>query len=227
MSDAVTHPLERAINYEVIVGSTAYGLAHAGSDIDRLAVAVLPTEDVLGLRKPDETHVRHDTFDRQTHEVEKFCRLSLGCNPTLLEALYVDEKFILFMSDIGLELRNIRDWFPSTQRVVDAYGGYAYSQLKRLENREWARREKHARHVYRLMLQGLELLKTGTLTVTLNDAEADRCRWFSKLDNSRMRDEFELLRDAMSIRAGHSQLSHLPNTYGVNKWLIDVRRRNL
>ncbi len=40
-----------------IVGSTAYGLAHAGSDIDRLGMFAAPTEQLHGLHRSAESHV--------------------------------------------------------------------------------------------------------------------------------------------------------------------------
>ena len=39
---------------EGIVGSTAYGLARAGSDIDILGVYLAPAEDFLGLYPPND-----------------------------------------------------------------------------------------------------------------------------------------------------------------------------
>ena len=63
-----------------IVGSTAYGLDHAGSDIDRLGVFAAPTTEFHGLRLPIDkaaTIVEHDP-DSTLHEVRKYCLLAMS-----------------------------------------------------------------------------------------------------------------------------------------------------
>ncbi|GAA2107812.1 nucleotidyltransferase domain-containing protein [Streptomyces synnematoformans] len=162
-----------------IVGSTAYGLAHAGSDVDRLGVYAEPTERILGLRPPGESLVTTKP-DVTMHEAAKFCRLTLRCNPSVTETLWLDGYEVC--TPLGEELIGIRSAFLSAARVRNAYLGYATSQFKKLRDRGDGtfsadlrkRTEKHARHLVRLIQQGEELHATGALTIRL--AEPDRVR---------------------------------------------------
>lgn len=54
-----------------VVGSTAYGLAREGSDVDRLGMFAAPTETLLGLHTPKESHVT-TAPDRTLHEAAKW-----------------------------------------------------------------------------------------------------------------------------------------------------------
>jgi predicted nucleotidyltransferase len=213
----------------VIVGSQAYGLAHAGSDVDRMAVAVLPTEDILGLLKTPETDVQHDPFDMQTHEVGKFVRLALKCNPTILETLWLDEKFIEEITWVGEDLRHLRESFLSRKAVASAYAGYASQQLHRLIKRDSVRREKHARHIWRLMHQGKQLLETGSMRVTLSPDEVQVCREFSELPDDQLGRTFAKMEESLTLSAERSStlIPREPNVPLINNWLVNVRKEVL
>jgi len=77
-------PSGRSIILSGIVGSTAYGLAGPDSDVDRIGIFAAPTVAFHGLVMPAESHVTSKP-DRTMHEVRKWCRLALGCNPTVME----------------------------------------------------------------------------------------------------------------------------------------------
>ncbi|MRH42527.1 hypothetical protein GH741_07495 [Aquibacillus halophilus] len=47
--------LERNTIYEVITGSTAYGLATKESDVDKKAIVILPSKNMMTLSKEWET----------------------------------------------------------------------------------------------------------------------------------------------------------------------------
>jgi predicted nucleotidyltransferase len=162
-----------------IVGSTAYGLAGPHSDVDRLGVFAVPTVALHGLHPPKETLVTHDP-DVTLHEAAKFCRLALSCNPTAMELLWLPDDLYEVRTDLGRELIAIRSSFLSAPRVRDAFLGYAEQQFTRLINKEagrdggrWADRRtaKHARHLLRLIEQGLHLYQTGVLTIRLADPQ--------------------------------------------------------
>ncbi|MGW5616066.1 nucleotidyltransferase domain-containing protein [Streptomyces sp. NPDC003877] len=161
-----------------IVGSTAYGLAHEGSDIDRLGLFAAPTVQLHGLRRPKESHVG-TAPDRTLHEAAKWCRLALGGNPTAMELVWLPDELYEVRTPLGDELIGIRTAFPSARRVRDAYLGYATQQFRRLEARgdgsfsadTRRRTAKHARHLKRLCRQGLELYTTGRLTIRVEDPE--------------------------------------------------------
>lgn len=158
-----------------IVGSKAYGLDTAGSDIDYLGIHAVDTNELFTIHShPNETIVHHgDEVDSVTHEIHKACRLMFNCNPTLTEMLWLDDYEHL--TPLGEELRGIRKDFLCATRVADAYIGFADQQFKRLEHRGRfagsldTRREKHARHLLRMTEQGLHLLRTGELKMKVDD----------------------------------------------------------
>ncbi|MEU6219020.1 nucleotidyltransferase domain-containing protein [Streptomyces sp. NPDC047022] len=161
-----------------IVGSTAYGLAHQGSDVDRLGVFAAPTEELHGLHRPKESHVS-TAPDRTLHEAAKWCRLALSGNPTAMELVWLPDELYEVRTPLGDELIGIRTSFLSAQRVRNAYLGYATQQFRRLVGRDEApvspenrrRTAKHARHLKRLCHQGLELYASGRLTIRVEDPQ--------------------------------------------------------
>lgn len=163
-----------------VVGSTAYGLATAGSDEDRLGVYLAAPEDVFGLSGPNVlTGSRVTTHpDVTMHELYKFATLALKGNPTVSELLWLD-SYVLETPE-GRALVAIREAFLSTPCVRGAYGGYALQQSRKLLSRHEAGKEgfsadvarrtaKHGRHCMRLLLQAHELLATGHLTIDMSD----------------------------------------------------------
>jgi len=156
-----------------VVGSHAYGLNTENSDEDLLGIYVAPTEEILGLKKPRESIVNTNP-DITYHEVEKYLNLAQKCNPTILELLFLTEYKV--KTPEGLMLRELRKSFLSNI-VRKSYGGYAISQIRRLQkeghyNKGLQNRfEKHTRHCFRLIQQGKELLETGNLTVKVNNRE--------------------------------------------------------
>ncbi|MEV1068066.1 nucleotidyltransferase domain-containing protein [Streptomyces sp. NPDC050263] len=162
-----------------IVGSTAYGLAHEGSDIDRLGMFAAPTEELHGLHGPKESHVS-TAPDRTLHEAAKWCRLALGGNPTVMELVWLPAESYEVRTPLGDELIAVRDTLLGAHRVRDAYLGYATQQFRKLQNRSQGplsedvrkRTAKHARHLKRLCTQGYELYATGQLTIQVDDPES-------------------------------------------------------
>lgn len=216
-----------------LAGSHAYGLAGPDSDEDMRGIFVYPTERILGLpqfRGPET--VEHPEADVVTHEVGKFIRLALAANPSILEQLYFEEYQGL--TPEGELLLAARPYFLS-QKIRQTYGGYATAQFKRLVRREEEgrvgfgpktskRREKHARHLARLMLQGTQLLATGELTLKLNKAQRKFVRWVEKLSTSELGSVYgDLLKDMDKV---DSPLPKEPNYEAVNEVLLEIRRMN-
>lgn len=221
-----------------VVGSTAYGLARPGSDIDRIGVYVAPTRVVLGL---DGHHAVTSTAtstdpDAALHEVGKFTSLALKGNPTVVEALFCEGYEVL--DDAGALLVEHRDAFLSTDAVRRSYTGYAIAQARRLQERtrdgkagfdpDLAKRTaKHGRHCARLMLQARQLLTTGTLTL---DVSAHRDDLFAMgeiaaADPERFAAEFE--RRLADLDAVTSVLPDHPDRVTVDRILVDIRLHHL
>jgi hypothetical protein len=165
-----------------VVGSQAYGLATPQSDVDMKGVYVANFMKVIGLdaaKAIDNSYSFHDP-DREFHEIAKYMKLALKCNPTILEMLFLQDYPVLTLE--GEELVASRTSFLSEPAIRGSYGAYAKAQADRLVRRNEegkegfssdtkARTEKHGRHCMRLLIQGAQLLRTGEMNV---DVSADR-----------------------------------------------------
>lgn len=219
-----------------VVGSTAYGLNHEGSDVDYLGVFAAPTEEILGLGKVEESPVTKNP-DTTMHEAKKFVTLCLNGNPSVSEILWLDAYEEI--DDLGTEVINIRRSFLSAKRVRDAYLGYAVSQFGRLKRRgdgsfsadTRKRTEKHARHLIRLVEQGYHLYRWGDLVVNLrsNASEIDPEWVFSMgaaLAEDPQRAEEYMRRAEARFDTAKSALPDRPDVEIVERWLLKVRRQS-
>lgn len=208
---------------EGVVGSKAYGLDTPDSDTDVKGVMLYPTEDLLTLIGIKET-VNSNDPDIEHHEVRKFCKLVSKCNPTLLELLYLEGYTKLTQE--GEMLLAIRDSFLN-KTIFNSYGGYAIQQARKLYKKAQNgsphyRHEKHARHCFRLLLQGKELLETGALTVRLKDPQAIFNIGLMPLD-----DMITLFEDMLSdFNKVQAVVPDEPDMAVINNTLLNIRRMN-
>ncbi|MBP0451923.1 nucleotidyltransferase domain-containing protein [Kitasatospora sp. RG8] len=209
-----------------VVGSTAYGFAHAGSDIDRLGLFAAPTEEFHGLHRPAESHVSTDP-DVTLHEAAKWCRLALGCNPTASELAWLPDDLYETRSPLGEELIAIRTSFLSAKAVRNSYLGYADQQFRKLLTRDTtdpaARRRaaKHARHLVRLVEQGVRLHETGENVVRIPDPE--RVRRLGERIADRPATAEPLLAAAVERFSRPGVLPAAPDPRPAEAWLRRVR----
>jgi hypothetical protein len=219
-----------------IVGSTAYGLDHEGSDVDFLGIYGESTSVLLGLNKPVDSVVTKDP-DTTMHEAKKFASLCLNGNPSVSELLWLDSYE--HVSEEGAALLELRSSFLSARRVRDSYLGYADSQFGRLRNRgdgsfssdTRKRTEKHARHLVRLVEQGFHLYVQGHLVVNLrSEASETDPEWVFKMGRDIAADpslaEQYMVRAGVRFDGATSVLPDRPDVDSVEKWLIRVRRAN-
>lgn len=110
--------LRHFVILRVAVGSQAFGLATDASDEDRRGVFLPPAELTWSLFKPPEQlEYASDGVEEVDWELEKFLRLALQANPTILETLW--SPLVLHVSELGQELRDLRAVFPVTAPVQD------------------------------------------------------------------------------------------------------------
>jgi predicted nucleotidyltransferase len=190
----------------VVGGSHAYGLSTPTSDRDYRGFYVSPIQQVLyvspqmsednplaergWLNKPAQTEIDRTDPDLALYEMAKFAYLAGRANPNVLELLYAP---LLAESDIGRAFRENRNLFLS-QRVRQTYLGYAVSQLRKtqsIEERRPERRAKFARHLFRLLEQGEQILTTGELSIRVSDPE--KIRAMGEWPIERVEKEFEVL----------------------------------
>jgi predicted nucleotidyltransferase len=151
-TDATSTNWQKYIIYDALVGSKAYGLDTPESDEDRRGFYLAPTRSFWSLTKPPE-QITAGANDSTYWEAEKFIRLALQANPTVLEILWATEYN---MEGIASIIRGNRNFFLS-KRIKTTYIGYATDQMNRFLKRkerggdpDW----KHLMHCVRILLQG-------------------------------------------------------------------------
>jgi predicted nucleotidyltransferase len=215
---------------QAIGGSQAYGFAHDDSDVDRFGVFVLPTREIVGIRPVKETVTGADP-DFSYHEVGKFVKLALKGNPTVIDLLFMDEYETLSLE--GQWLVEARSCFLSEPTIRSSYGGYAMSQARKLLKRESEgmvgfgprtknRYAKHARHLFRLLEQGRQLLATGELHVRVDNP--DELFAVGELPSTELAARFE--REMAAYEATPSVLPAEPDYAAVNDLLVQIREAN-
>jgi hypothetical protein len=162
---------ERVI-YRCVIGSQAYGLADAGSDVDRRGV-YLPTADqhwsLYGVPEQLENHETQEAY----WELQKFVVLALKANPNVLECLYT--PLVEKATPLAEELLAMKSIFLS-RMVYQTFNGYVLSQFKKMQAdiRNHGRvKWKHVMHLIRLLLSGIGVLREGVVAVKV-DAHRDR-----------------------------------------------------
>lgn len=112
-------------------GSHAYGTNIEGSDVDLRGCALNRPQDILGLSHFEQ--LVNSDLDATVFSFNKLICLLYQCNPNIIEILGCKPEHYLVLTDIGKQLVDARKMFLS-QRAAYTFGGYAFSQLRRLEN---------------------------------------------------------------------------------------------
>lgn len=126
-------------------GSHAYGTNVEGSDVDIRGVALNSKADILGSSNFEQ--VVNEATDTTIYSLRKIVSLLSSCNPNTIEILGLKPEHYLYISPIGQELLDNKKLFL-TKRAVQSFGGYAFAQLRRLDNKaartlEQAEHEQH------------------------------------------------------------------------------------
>src|SRR5687767_12100154 len=154
--------------FVTISGAHLYGFPSPDSDYDIRGVHILPVQESVGLDPGRETievcEVRNGLeIDLVTHDAKKFFLLLLKKNGYVLEQLY--SPLILHTSPEHEELKEIAKGCI-TRHHSHHYFGFADTQWK-LFQKETPRRVKPLLYVYRVLLTGIHLMRTGEVQANL------------------------------------------------------------
>jgi|WetSurMetagenome_2_1015567.scaffolds.fasta_scaffold226253_2 uncharacterized protein len=233
--------------FATISGAHLYGFPSPDSDFDLRGAHVLPLEKVVGLEVREETvedaHIIEGLeMDIVSHDVRKFFRLLLKKNGYVLEQLY--SPLIVHTTPQHAELKTIARGCI-TRHHSHHYFGFAETQWK-LFLKTSPRRVKPLLYVYRVLLTGIYLMRTGEVEanlVTLN--EVLRLPYIADLvarklagpeksalnnaDVSFHQAEYERLRDELQAAHETSHLPELPSPQSrtaLDDLLIRIRLRS-
>jgi predicted nucleotidyltransferase len=154
--------------FATISGAHLYGFPSPDSDYDLRGVHILPVREVIGLDAGRETievtEVRDGLeIDLVTHDVKKFFGLVLKKNGYVMEQLF--SPLVLRTSPEHEELKAIAKQCL-TRHHSHHYFGFAETQWK-LFDKERPRRVKPLLYVYRVLLTGIHLMRSGEIEANL------------------------------------------------------------
>src|SRR5437773_9999389 len=158
--------------FATISGAHLYGFPSPDSDFDLRGAHVLPLENVVGLDVREETIedsrvIEGQEMDIVSHDVRKFFGLLLKKNGYVQEQLF--SPLIVHTTPEHAELKVVAHGCI-TKHHSHHYFGFAETQWK-LFLKESPRRVKPLLYVYRVLLTGIHLMRTGEVEanlVTLN-----------------------------------------------------------
>lgn len=113
-------------------GSYAYGTNIETSDLDVRGCALNSKSEIL-TNENFEQFVNEIT-DTTIYSFNKLITLLSNCNPNTIEILGLKPEHYLYISPIGQELLDNKKMFLS-KKAINSFGGYAHSQLRRLDNK--------------------------------------------------------------------------------------------
>lgn len=166
--EMIPSELRQYIIYRCVVGSRAYGLDDADSDIDRRGIFLPPAQLHWSIYGVPEQLENLDT-EECYWELQKFLLLALKANPNILECLYT--PLVEEAQPLAEELLGMRESFLS-KLIYQTYNGYVMSQFKKLEQDLRTKGEpkwKHAMHLIRLLISGVTILREGVVPVRVTE----------------------------------------------------------
>ena len=187
-SDEFRSIAERGTILRCQVGSGVHGTAIEGTDDrDEMGICIELPEYVIGLRRFEQYMYRTQPeghrsgpgdLDLTIYSLRKWMRLALNGNPTVLLPLFVPPDEIVSVTPLGEELRELAPVIVSRQ-AGHRFAGYLDAQRKGMLSRDGKGRDvtrpelieaygfdtKFAGHMVRLGVQGVELLRTGRMSL--------------------------------------------------------------
>lgn len=146
--------MKNNVQYEVIMGSVAYGVSSDNSDIDVYGFCIPPKDYIFPYLKGEiegfgqkskrfEQFQQHHIFDKSENKeydiaiynIVKYFQLCMNNNPNMIDSLFVPLRCILHSTAVGNHIREKRKLFLH-KGSWHKFKGYAYSQLHKASNKK-------------------------------------------------------------------------------------------
>ena len=161
-----------------LAGSYSYGTNNENSDFDIRGVALNRKSDLIGLTQYEQ--YVNDHTDTVIYTFNKMVSLLLNCNPNTLELLGLNPEHYLYLNEIGKSLLENAHLFLS-KRAIQSFGGYADSQLRRLQNalaRDSYSQSEREKHIFNSVKNAMydfmrryEKFENGSLRVYIDKSQ--------------------------------------------------------
>jgi len=185
------------VQYEVIVGSMAYGVSTDTSDMDVYGFCVPPRhivfphengvihgfdEQVQGFAQ----YMQHGIIDKDARKeydltifnIVKYFKLCMQNNPNMIDSLFVPQTCVLHATRVGQMVREQRKLFLH-KGAWHRFKGYAFSQMKKMKTKnpegkrkamveEFGYDVKFAYHVVRLLNEVEQILTEHDIDLQRN-----------------------------------------------------------
>ncbi|ARU54247.1 nucleotidyltransferase [Oleiphilus messinensis] len=149
--------LASCVQYEVVMGSIAYGVSTDQSDMDVYGFAIPPKEDVFphlrgeipGFDRCEPTfeqfqrhHIQDPSalggkgreYDITIYSITKYFKLLMDNNPNIIDSLFVPQHCILHSTPVANRIREKRQLFLH-KGCWAKFKGYAYSQVHKMDTK--------------------------------------------------------------------------------------------
>jgi len=176
------------ILFQTLVGSKLYNLDTKSSDTDYKGFGFPSNEALLGLKHEEQVEYKNERekVEGTIYSLEKYFRLCLAGNPSILDVAFADKKFVLATTKVGEEVNDFIRKNVITKSLFNPYFGYFKAQVRELNEskktgvravlvEKYGYDTKFASHAVRLALQFSEIMRTGWLKPTLTGLEQEMC----------------------------------------------------
>ena len=240
----------RALRYPLLFvsvsGAHLYGFPSQDSDYDLRGAHVLPVRDVIQLQPGEETAELSEErngfqLDLVTHDIKKYFSMVLKKNGYVLEQIF--SPLVVYARPEFEELREIARKCV-TRHHAHHYFGFYETQWK-LFSKDNPRRVKRLLYVYRGLLTGIHLMRTGEVEANLNRLnESFKLPYIPELinlkvcgtekstlsdvDNQFHESESRRLRELLETAAAETKLREKPLAQAaLNDLLVQLRLANV
>ncbi len=149
--------LDTTVQYEVIMGSTAYGVARDDSDLDIYGFAIPPRDEVFphlqghiygfdeeykAFTQFQQHHIQDRSalggkgreYDLTIYSIIKYFRLLTDCNPNIIDTLFLPRRCVIYSTALGELIREQRHLFLH-KGCWSTFKGYAYGQMHKMRSK--------------------------------------------------------------------------------------------